>query len=258
MFKYKSQNLKWASIISAMTTIHTMEDLIRLLDEKPEWADALRSRLLNRDLIELPGRFAAFAADTTTRFDGIDARFDGIDARLDRIDVRLDGMDARLDRIDVRLDGMDVRLDRIEVTLGPLRGAHARNAGIRKVNSIARRLGLRRVRNLSEDDLQNLVDNGDTSELAANELDSFLEADLVIEAKDAQGETAFIAVEISYTVDGRDTARAIRNARLLRWFTGKEASALVTGVRMDDRVRHIIDAGEVVWYELEPTDLEAD
>ena len=236
MFKYKSQNLKWASIISAMTTIHTMEDLIRLLDEKPEWADALRSRLLNRDLIELPGRFAAFAADTIARFDGIDARLDrmdvrldGIDARLDRIDVRLDGIDARFDGMDVRLDRIDVQLDRIEVTLGPLRGAHARNAGIRKVNSIARRLGLRRVRNLSEDDLQNLVDNGDTSELAANELDSFLEADLVIEAKDAQGETAFIAVEISYTVDGRDTARAIRNARLLRWFTGKEASALVTG-----------------------------
>ncbi len=37
-----------------MTTINTIEDLIRLLDENPEWAEALRARLLTRQLMELP------------------------------------------------------------------------------------------------------------------------------------------------------------------------------------------------------------
>lgn len=39
------------------TTIHTIEYLIRLLDDNPEWADALRARLLTRELIELPEKF---------------------------------------------------------------------------------------------------------------------------------------------------------------------------------------------------------
>ena len=241
-----------------MTTIHTIEDLIRLLDENPEWVEALRDRLLTRELIELPEKFANFAAATTKRLDLMDQRMDGIDRRLDGIDRRLDGIDRRLDGIDRRLDGIDQRLDRIEVSLGPIRGAHARNAAIRKANSIARRAGLRRVRNLSQDDLQELADAGDTSQVAANELDSFLEADLVIEAKDPQDETFYIAVEISYTVNGRDTTRAIRNAGLLRSLTGREASAFVAGLHRDDRVRESIDGGEVVWYELEPADLEAD
>ena len=160
-----------------MTSIHTMEDLIRLVDEKPEWVEALRDRLLIRELVELPETFAKFVGYTT----------------------------ERLDLMDRRLDGIDRRLDRIEVSLGPIRGAHARNAATRKSNSMARRAGLRRVRNLSQDDLQELANARNVSQVAANDLDSFLEADLVIEVRDSQGETVFIAVDISYIVNGRDT-----------------------------------------------------
>ncbi len=249
-----------------MTTIHTIEDLIRLLDEKPEWVEALRDRLLTGELIELPEKFANFAAATTERLDGMDARIDQfraeVDARFDQVDQRFDQVDARFGQVDARSDqiiaDMNARFNRIEVILGPLRGAHARDAAIRKANIIARRAGLRRVRNLSQDDLQDLADSADTSQLAANESDSFLEADLVVEAKDSQGETVFIAVEISYTVNGRDTTRAIRNARLLRSFTGREASAFVASIYKDDRVQGSIDAGDVVWFELEPRDLEVD
>ena len=284
-----------------MTAINTIEDLIRLLDEKPEWVEALRDRLLTRELIELPEKFAKFAAATTERLDGMDARidqfraevdarfgqvdqrfdqmdarfgqvdqrfgqvdqrFDQVDQRFDQMDARFGQMDARFGQVDVRSDeiiaDMNARFNRIEVILGPLRGAHARDAAIRKANIIARRAGLRRVRNLSQDDLQDLADGGDTSQLPANELDSFLEADLVIEAVDSPGETAFIAVEISFTVNGRDTDSAIRNARLLRSLTRRDAYAFVAGVHKDDRVQDIIDAGDVAWFELEPRDLEAD
>ena len=224
-------------VIAVMTTIHTIEDLIRLLDEKPEWVEALRDRLLTRELIELPEKFANFAAATTERLDLMDQRMDGIDRRL---------------------DGIDQRLDRIEVSLASICGGHARDGAIRKANSIARRAGLLRVHNLSQDDLQDLTDSADTSQVAANELESFLETDLVIEAKDPQDETFYIAVEISYTVNGRDTTRAIRNAGLLRSLTGREAPAFVAGLHEDDPVQDSMYAGDVVWYELEPADLEVD
>ena len=62
----------------------------------------------------------------------------------------------------------------------------------------------------------------------------------------------------SSSLNSYDTTRAIRNARLLRSFTGRKASAFVAGLHRDDRVLESIDAGEVVWFELEPSGLEAD
>ena len=55
-----------------MTTINTIEDLVRLLDEHPHWAEALRVRLLTRELIELPEKFAQFVEQTNQRFEEID------------------------------------------------------------------------------------------------------------------------------------------------------------------------------------------
>ena len=41
-----------------MAIINTIEDLIQLLDDNPRWVEALRARLLTRDLVELPESIA--------------------------------------------------------------------------------------------------------------------------------------------------------------------------------------------------------
>lgn len=46
-----------------MSTINTMEDLIQILDEHPEWLEALRTRILTRELLDLPHNFAMFVAE---------------------------------------------------------------------------------------------------------------------------------------------------------------------------------------------------
>ena len=43
-----------------MTTINTIEDLVRILREQPAWADTLRALLLTEDLLDLPARFDRF------------------------------------------------------------------------------------------------------------------------------------------------------------------------------------------------------
>ena len=55
-------------------TINSMQDLVRVLDEHPEWAEALRVRLLTRELLELPQRLADFVAAANKRFEAIEAR----------------------------------------------------------------------------------------------------------------------------------------------------------------------------------------
>ncbi len=262
-----------------MSTINTMEDLIQVLDEHPEWLEALRARLLTRELLELPNTLAMFAAEmrefraqvdrfvaaTNNRLDGIDARFDKVDARLDGIDARLDGIDTRLDGIDTRFDGVDARLDghdlmfkRITDDLGQLKGAHARNAALEDAAIIARDLGLQRTKSLSREELLDLIDAADTANISVDDLRSFRVADLIMEAAAEDGEICYVAVEISYTANGRDTRRAIRNAEFLTRFTGKRSFAVVSGLHRDDRIQDGIESGEVFWHQLTAAQLDAE
>ena len=55
-----------------MATINTIQDLLRLLDENPEWVDALRARLLTQELLELPERFSQFTEAADNRFDKLE------------------------------------------------------------------------------------------------------------------------------------------------------------------------------------------
>jgi hypothetical protein len=231
-----------------MTTINTIEDLIRVLDENPQWAEALRVRLLTRELIELPARFANFAAETTARFDRLESQFSSFAAETNE----------RFAQVDQRFDRIDSVLERIQTDLGYMRGAHARNAAMENASAIARAMGLQRVRTLNRDELWEMTDQADTSGLGAGELDSFHRADLVMEAGSAAGVSCYVAVEVSFTVNGRDTTRAVRNAELLTSFTGRPAYAAVAGLRTDNRVRAMLDSGSVFWYEIDASDLQAE
>ena len=206
-----------------MTTINTIEDLIHVLDEHPHWLEALRARLLTRELIELPEQFAAFVETTNKRLDTLESDVKGL-----RDDM------------------------------GILKGAHARNVAIEDAAAIARGLGLRRTRTLSRDEVWDLTEAADTTAIATNDLHSFRRADLMMEATDQAGEPCYIAVEISFTANGRDTTRAVRNAEFLTRFTGKPAYAVIAGLRLDNRIQPAIDSGAVFWHQLDPTDLEAE
>ena len=199
-----------------MATINTIEDLIQLLDDNPHWVEALRVRLLTRELIELPEKFAQFVEATNQRFD--------------RIEERLDRGDERLDRI-------ERRLDRLTDDVGMLKGAHARTTALQEADVIAEDMGLTLVRVLSRDDLRTLTPSQGVVDIPASHLRSFRLADLVMEAANPDGETSFVAVEISFTVNGRDTARALRNAGFLSRFTGRPARAAVAGARLDEHIR---------------------
>ena len=237
-----------------------MEDLINLLDEHPQFVDALRARLLPRDLIELPAKFAQFVVENDTRIDSFEARTnERIDSFEARTNERIDSLEARTnERIDSLEARMDRRFNRVDEDMALLKAAHVRNAAIEHADSIAFELGLEWVRNLDRRDLRLMADASDTSSISRDDLRSFREADLIIETTDSQGRTCYIAVEISFTANGREISRAIRNARFITDFTGSPAYPVVAGIRSDNRIRESIEAGEVSWYGLGPADLQVD
>ena len=86
-----------------MTTINNIEDLVRLLDEHPQWLDAVRARVLTRELIELPQTLARFASGTNEHFTEVDQHLDRIDERFVEVDKRFDRIDERFAEVDQHL-----------------------------------------------------------------------------------------------------------------------------------------------------------
>lgn len=167
-----------------MATINTIQDLLRLLDENPEWVDALRARLLTQELLELPERFSQFAAEmtefkaTVERFiEATDKRFDTLEAGQSRLEAMVErfveSTNKRFDVNEVQHARFDADMKTLRRDIGVLRGGHARSTAIRKSAGIARGMGLRRTRNLNMDDLFDIIDSADTSDIHANVLTRF-------------------------------------------------------------------------------------
>ena len=242
--------------------IDTIEDLVRILDDNPEWLEILRARLLTRELLELPRKFAEFAEETNRRFDEQNARFDRQDARFDQQDARLDEQSLRIDRLTAetnrRFDEQARAIQRLQDDVGILKAAHARNAALRDYGWLTRNMGLQPVRIMPIEEVDEFAIALRGMGVSRNELESFRKSDMIIEAADEVGGTRYIAVEVSFTVDERDTGRAMRNALFLTRITNAPASAAVVGSSIDDRVRPLIASGEVYWHMFSEKDLQVD
>ena len=149
-------------------------------------------------------------------------------------------------------------LRNIDNSLGVLKGGHAIDAALRDTALIADSMGFDLVRTMSQREIISLARSQNAGEISKNELQSFVRADLIMEVVNGSEEVCYIAVEISFTVDERDTDRAIRNAKFLTQFTGKPAYAAVAGLDKDNRIQSSIEAGDVFWHQLDSEDLEVD
>ena len=229
------ENPQLAEDLSAR--IVTAETIIRAMDRDEHLMEQLRERLLTRELLDLPKTLARFIEATNRRFDKIEQ---------DITEIRGDIKDIREDIVEIRGD------------MGEVKGGHARSYAVRRAYSIARSVGLSEPRVLTDEDIWNITDAADTSDIPGNDLDSFRLADLIIEGQNDEGNTCHVAVEISYTLAGNDTRRAIRNAQYLRDFTHNPAYAVVAGMRANNRAQSDIDSGKASWFRLQPRDLATD
>ena len=151
----------------------------------------------------------------------------------------------------------EARLRIMHDDIAEVKGGHARVETLRRAGAIAAALNFLYERTLSPSELDDMVRENPGIGVAANELQSFAKADLVIKGKDSSLLTNYIAVEISYTADQRDIDRAIRNADLLSRFTGRPAHPVIASVRNDSVVSNLVADGFIRWYEIPQRDLQA-
>ena len=228
-----------------MPTINTTDDLIRLLREDHEFREAARKELLPQELLDLPAVHAAFEAEMRAFVSEMREFVAATNLRFEAIERRLDTMDGRLDGLDEKTDLIKANVARISHDLRTFRWDYAEREAAKNALGIAMAIseanGLdpdldingTAVNVLTENEIRALARAYGSQNLAAiprGDRISFYQSDFIIEVS-KDDETYYIAVEISYTCNGRDTRRAMTHANLLTKFTGERAWAVVSGAR---------------------------
>lgn len=212
-----------------MTTINDIGDLVRILREQPEWAEALRGVLLSRELLELPEEFANFVKLTNANFETIYGRLDNIDGRLDTMDGKFDAIDGRFDAIDGRLDnGFGINYEmKVE----------------RNIRSYAgQQLGLRNTRVLrgslsgQDSELEGITEQAvENGVITWEQNDDLWLSDLIFTGRNrTDGSVHYFTAEVSITAGDHDVVRAGERARTFSLIVGQPVTPAVVSANVDE------------------------
>ena len=167
---------------------------------------------------------------------------------------------AVVERLDAMQGDIQVLKEDVKVLkdgVGDIRGKYARYAVVGDARVITFDLGVEYIREIERDELAKWAQELSHRGIAAQVLRSFRKADLVIEASTGE-EIVYVAVEVSYTADHRDTDRVMRNARFLRQLTRCKAKPVVASVKNDYHVSHQVEQKLVHWHQIDEDALKAD
>ena len=223
-----------------MTTINDIQDLVQIIKDRPEWRRELQSALLTPDLRDTASLITETAKLVNKNAEGIAANVKSIAANAESIAANAESID-KLDTSTKRLTDM---AGLHSGHIGDMRGLFISQKVVREAVLIADGMGLTFVGTLEPQDILNIWNAGKakglTDGISKEDERSFKIADLTIEAKADDGAQCFIAVEISFTVDERDTTRAIRNAEYITNFIETPTYAAVAGVSKDNRIDGVL------------------
>jgi hypothetical protein len=214
-------------------TVGDFQDLLRLLDARPDWRDELRQRLLTPELLQLPALVAGVEqrlaslidAQTRTeqRLEILTTRVDALTEAQTRTERQLEILTARIDalteaqlRTERQLEFQTNRIDTLVDRVGTLSGKVLEWHHERHVPTFFGRLA-RHARLVEPGQLADLLDDAvDQGRLPEAERDDVLLADLVVRGRRRtdQADVLFLG-EVSAGVGVEDVRRAVDRAAIL-------------------------------------------
>ena len=199
-------------------TVGEFRDLLRILEERPEWRSELRRLVLTDELLTLPDLVRALVEAQQRTEERLAVMADTLQTLILRVDVLT--QDVGVLKQDVSSLKNDVsRLKGTDLERSYREHAHA------YFSPMARRL-----RVLSGEELQTLLEEAlQENQLTESETLEILRADLVVRGR-RRGDNAevYLVVEVSWTVDPYNVERAVRRSTLLSKI-GTPALAVVAG-----------------------------
>ncbi|MCL6648338.1 MAG: hypothetical protein K6U89_08400 [Chloroflexi bacterium] len=199
-------------------SVQDFRDLLRILDEHPEWKAELRRAVLADEVLELP-RIVRELAEAQRR----------TEERLEALTARVDALTARVEELTAAQRRTEQTVQRLVIDAADLKGDLLEWKFRRRAPSILGR-EFRRIHALDDEEVAEIAEDAfDAGQVDGEERADLLNADAVIRARDDAGEV-WLVVEVSRTVDRHDVRRVRRRAGILAR-TGRRTVAGVAGER---------------------------
>ena len=212
---------------TSLQDITDFHDVVRLLEQHPEWRAELRRLVLTEELLALPDQIAELTRQVT---------------RLTEAQARIEERQARTEewqtRTEARLDSLTGVVKRLNDDVGTLKGkgleTHYRLHGSPFFGSL-----LRRPHVLSSEELSDILDPSmDQGSLSSDEALEIRRADLVVRGTRREDRTlVYLVVEVSWTIDLEDVERAARRSVHLAK-TGLSVMPIVAGETVRPEAAH--------------------
>jgi len=199
-------------------TVEEFRDLVRILEEKPEWRAELRRLVLTEELLSLPEQLAALRAETERRFQEMAATVDKLAREVARLGIGMGDLQRTQKRLII--DVADLKGDSLERRYRERAPAYF--GGL-----------IRRARALTTEDLDELLEPAvDRGHLSEDEAKEVLHSDVVVRGRRREDDSeVYLVVEVSSGVGPGDVERAARRAEILSR-SGVAALAVVAGERI--------------------------
>ena len=238
-------------MVAMTTTITDIADLVRILNEQPEWRDTIRAILLGRELLELPQQFAEFVRVTEENNRLVAERLDRLEDHVAGMKGDMIGLKAAMADMKEWRGETTLRLDRIEGRLGNLEGAELeRRVHSDIANIAARRLDLNRVRVIKsrivllstefQDAIEDAVEQGLITDDQGYRLGM---TDIIISARRrSDRQDVHAAIEVSRSIADRDITRASERAQSLSAILATPAISAVIGGNIEPSQQELADS----------------
>lgn len=194
---------------TSLQDITDFHDVVRLLEQHPEWRAELRRLVLTEELLALPDQIAELTRQVT-RLTEAQARIEERQARTEEWQTHTEEWQTRTE---ARLDSLTGVVKRLNEDVGTLKGkgleTHYRLHGSPFFGSL-----LRRPHVLSSEELSDILDPSmDQGGLSSDEALEVRRADLVVRGTRREDRTlVYLVVEVSWTIDLEDVERAARRS----------------------------------------------
>ena len=225
-------------------TVEDVQDLVRLLDEQPEWRAVVRRQLLSDEFLALPEQIAQQRTDIQR----IEEQVAEVRLRTERVEEQIAELRLRTERIEEQIAELRLRTERIEAQIVEQRRETDRrfqqvedqiaaltrtvdtlrdDVGELKGDSLERRYRerasayfgrlLRRTRVVTDAELHELLDNAvERGLITDDESDEVTWADAIVRGRRRGDRAQVVAVaEVSWGVGIKDVERARRRSDLL-------------------------------------------
>ena len=201
-----------------MVTINTTDDLLRLLDENPEFREAVRSAILTKELIALPAVFASFASEVRSDLNTLKEVTQSHTEAVGPLTAMSNSQSESIGELEAM--GRSQTID-----IGVLKGiALETRLSDKGLAQIASTFSMRRMR------IVRLAEHNRASErfneaiwaalddglINISEYERLLDTDLIVQGTVDGGNNAFCATEASYTPETDDLDKVSQSANILR------------------------------------------